>query len=113
MLDHCLKLSRVQAVKFSGGFEARLIEEGRVQLAELRSETSAPLFVLAKANELIHFRIGEYVPLTASADMMGHCGLSLLLETCLAGDIGFIDLTKRMIGNIVEANRAPPQAPQI
>jgi hypothetical protein len=109
MLGQCLELIGVQSVQFSGGLQNSFIEECRVQLAELRSENSARLFVLAKANELIHLRIGEYVALTASANMMGHCGLSLLLETCLASDLAFIELTKRMISNMVEANRVPPQ----
>jgi hypothetical protein len=107
MLDQCFKLLGAQLVKVSGRLQGVFIEKCRAGLADIQSQAAARLFVLAKASELIRLRSSEYVAVTASADMMGHCGLGLLIETCVACDVAFIELTKRTIGNLVEAERVP------
>jgi ferritin-like metal-binding protein YciE len=60
------------------------------------------LFVLAKANRLLHLRIGEYVALIAAADITGHPAVGLLLETCLADKLAFVERTRRMIREQIE-----------
>jgi ferritin-like metal-binding protein YciE len=103
-LDQCLKLVGAQPVELSGHLHDVFVDEFRKQLVEIKSPTATRLFVLAKANQLTHLRIGEYVALIASADMTGHCGVVVLLESCLADHIAFVERTRRLIGNIVEGN---------
>jgi len=103
-LDQCFRLVGAQPAELSGQLQDVFIEEFRQQLAEIKSPTAIRLFVLAKANQLIHLRIGEYLPLIASADMTGHCGVGVLLESCLADHIAFVERTRLLIGNIVEGN---------
>jgi hypothetical protein len=61
---------------------------------------------LAKANQLIHLRIGEYVALVAAADVSGHYGVGVLLESCLADTLAFVERTKRLVRNIIETRVA-------
>jgi hypothetical protein len=41
--------------------------------------------------------MGEYVALIAAADLTGHYGVGVLLETCLADKLAFIERTRRLI----------------
>jgi ferritin-like metal-binding protein YciE len=61
---------------------------------------------LAKANHLSHMRTAEYVTLVATADISGHHGVGVLLESCLADHLAFADRTKRLIGRVIEAKIA-------
>ncbi len=54
----------------------------------------------------MHLRIGEYVPLIAAADMTGHYGVGVLLESCLADKLAFVERTHRMIRYMVEGRMA-------
>jgi hypothetical protein len=55
---------------------------------------------LVKANHLIHLRIGEYVALIAAADATGHFGVGVLLESCLADTLAFVERTRRLIRSL-------------
>ena len=59
--------------------------------------------ILAKANHLIHPRIGEYVAMIAMADMTGHYGVGVLLESCFADKLAFVERARRLIRNLIEA----------
>jgi hypothetical protein len=48
-------------------------------------------------SHLLHLRIGEYVALIAAADLTGHYGVGVLLETCLADKLAFVERTRRLI----------------
>jgi ferritin-like metal-binding protein YciE len=48
----------------------------------------------------------EYVTLIAAADVSGHHGVGVLLESCLADHLAFVERTKRLIPRIVEAKIA-------
>ena len=60
----------------------------------------------AKASHLIHLRIGEYVALIAAADLTGHYGVGVLLESCLAEKLAFVERTRRLIREIIEGKVA-------
>jgi hypothetical protein len=45
----------------------------------------------------MHLRVGEYMALIASADMLDHPAVAVLLETCLADKLAFAERTKRLI----------------
>jgi len=105
-LDQCFTLigekPRQPAVRLQEVF----IEDFRRELSEIESPLARHLYILAKASHLIHLRIGEYVALIAVADISGHYGVGVLLETCLAEKLAFIERTQRLIGNIIEGKVA-------
>ena len=101
-LDQCFKLIGEQPVKLSGRLMEVFAEDFRKELAEIESPVAKHLYILAKANHLTHLRIGEYVALIAAADMTGHYGVGVLLETCLAEKLAFVERTRRLIKNLIE-----------
>jgi ferritin-like metal-binding protein YciE len=101
-LDQCFKLIGEQPVKLNGRLMEVFVEDFRKELAEIESPVAKHLYILAKINHLIHLRIGEYVALIAAADMTGHYGVGVLLETCLAEKLAFVERTRRLIKNLIE-----------
>ena len=101
-LDQCFKLIGEQPVKLSGRIQEVFVEDFRRELAEIQNPTVRHLFILAKLNHLTNFRIGEYSALIAAADMTGHYGVGVLLESCLADRMAFVERTKRLIRNLIE-----------
>jgi ferritin-like metal-binding protein YciE len=102
-LDQCFKLIGEQPVKFTGRLQEIFVEDFRQQLAEIQGPVARRLFILAKLNHLTHLRIAEYVALVAIADVTGNYGVGVLLESCLADRLAFVERTRRLIRNLVEA----------
>jgi ferritin-like metal-binding protein YciE len=105
-LDQCFNLIGEKPVQLSGRLHDVFVEDFRKELAEIQAPAAKRLFILAKALHLIHLRIAEYVALVAAADVTGHYGVGVLLETCLADKLAFVERTKRLIRNVVEARVA-------
>jgi len=105
-LDQCFKLIGEQPMKLSGRLHDMFVEDFRKELAELQSPAAKHLFILAKALHLIHLRMAEYVALIAAADVSGHYGVGVLLESCLADKLAFVERTRRLIRHIVETEVA-------
>lgn len=105
-LDECFRLLGEQPVKLSGRLQETFIEDFRRELAEIQGPIAKRLFVLMKLNHLAHFRVGEYRALIAAAEAVGHHGVSLLLETCLADKLTFMDRTRRFLKDVVETRIA-------
>ena len=82
------------------------MEDFRKELNEIHSPIARRLLVLAKVTHLTHLRIGEYVFLTAAADLTGNHGVGVLLESCLADKLAFVERNRRLIRHIVEARVA-------
>ncbi len=101
-LDQCFKLIGEQPMKPTGRLHDLFLEDFRKELAEIQHPIARHLFLLAKANHLMHLRVGEYMALIAAADMTGHFGVGVLLESCLADKLAFVERTRRLIRNIVE-----------
>ncbi|HEX4921316.1 MAG TPA: DUF892 family protein [Candidatus Bathyarchaeia archaeon] len=112
-LDECFRLMGEQPVKLTGRLHDVFVEDFRKELAEIQSSVAKHLFILAKLNHLIHLRIAEYVTLIATADITGHYAVGLLLETCLADKLAFVERTRRLLGNIVEAKVAERVAKRV
>ena len=93
-------------MKLSGRLHDVFVEDFRRELAEIQSPGARHLFILAKALHLIHFRIAEYVALIAAADVTGHYAVGVLLESCLADKLAFVERTRRLIRKLVEAKVA-------
>jgi ferritin-like metal-binding protein YciE len=96
-LDECFRLIGAQPAKLEGRLHDVFVEDFRRELAEIQSPEAKRLFILVKANHLMHLRVGEYVALIAAADMTNHYGVGVLLETCLADKLAFVERTRRLI----------------
>jgi ferritin-like metal-binding protein YciE len=101
-LDECFRILGEKPTQLSGELREMLIEEFRKEFNEIQSPVARRLYVLAKLIRLTHMRIGEYVALTAAADLAGHHGVAVLLETCLADKLAFVERNRRLIRRIAE-----------
>jgi ferritin-like metal-binding protein YciE len=105
-LDQCFKVIGEQPMKLTGRLQEVFLEDFRRELAEIQAPAAKRLFVLAKLVQLTHLRIGEYVALTAAADAAGHYGVGVMLETCLADKLVFVERTRRLIQQVAEKRMA-------
>ena len=105
-IDEAFRLLGEQPMKPSGRLQEIFIEEFRRDLSEVQSPVARHLFILAKAQQLIHLRIGEYVALIAAADMTGDYGVGVLLESALADKLAFVERTKRLLKHVIESKAA-------
>jgi len=46
---------------------------------------------------LTQLQVGEYVGLIPAADFTHHYGIGVLLESCMADKLAFVERTKRLI----------------
>lgn len=90
----------------SAGDLELFIEDFRKELGEIQSPDVKQLFILVKANHMLHLRIGEYTALIAAADATGHYGVGALLESCLTDEVAFAERARRLIENRREVMRA-------
>ena len=109
-LDECFRILGETPVQLSGELRETFIEDFRKEFNEIQSPVARRLYVLAKLIRLTHMRIGEYVALTAAADLAGHHGVAVLLETCLADKLAFVERNRRLIRRIAEERVAERQA---
>ena len=96
-LNECFKLIGAQPVKLDGKIHDVFVEDFRRELATIESPLAKRLFVLAKLSHLLHLRVGEYVALTAAADITGNYAVGVLLESCLADKLALVERTRRLI----------------
>lgn len=105
-LDEAFKMIQEKPVSVTGRLHDVFVEDFRRELAEIQSLEAKRLFILAKANHLVHMRTAEYVALVAASDISGHHGVGVLLESCLADHLAFVERTKRLISRVIEAKIA-------
>jgi ferritin-like metal-binding protein YciE len=105
-LDECFRLLGEQPAKLTGRLQEMLLEDFRRELAEIQGPLARRIFALVKLNHLAQFRASEYRALIAAAEAVGHYGVSLLLETCLADRLTFVERTQRFLRELVEARVA-------
>jgi ferritin-like metal-binding protein YciE len=108
-IDRCFQLISEHPIKLSGRLEELIIEDFRKDLAEIQNPVAKSIFILSKASRLSHFRVAEFEALVAAADVSGHYAVGILLESCLADKLVFIERTKRLIRHMVE-NRIAARA---
>jgi ferritin-like metal-binding protein YciE len=105
-LDQCFKLIGEPPVQVTSRLHDTFVEDFRKDVSEIQNPSARHLFILIKAVHLTHLRIAEYVALVASADVTGHYGVGVLLESCLADKLAFVERTRRLIRNVVETRVA-------
>jgi ferritin-like metal-binding protein YciE len=109
-LDQCFKLIGEKPVQVTSRLHDIFVEDFRKELAEIQNPAAKRLFILAKAIHLTHLRIAEYVALIAAADMTGHYGVGVLLESCLADKLAFVERTRRLVRTVIEEKVAKKMA---
>ena len=100
-VDLCFQLMGEQPVKLSRRLQEVFVEDFRRGLAEIQNPIAKHLFVLAKASHLNHLRIAEYVPLVEAAAVTGHSAVGVLLGSCLADKLAFVERTRGFIRNSI------------
>lgn len=101
-LDECFRLVGEKPVQLTGRLEEVFVEDFRRELGEIQNPVARHLFILSKAIHLVHLRIGEYVALTAAADLTGNHAVGALIESCLADKLALAERTRRFIRAIAE-----------
>ena len=101
-LDKVFEMIDEEPVKLSGRLHEVFVEDFKKELSEIQSPAARHIFILAKATHLAHLRVAEYVALVAAADVTGHYGVGVLLESVLADKLAFLERTRRLIGHIIE-----------
>lgn len=101
-LDRCFKLIGEKPVPLTGRLHEVFLEDFRRELAEIQAPAAKALFVLIRANHLMHLHIAEYEALIAMADVTDHFGVGVILESCLADKLAFIERTRRLIRHSIE-----------
>jgi ferritin-like metal-binding protein YciE len=109
-IDEAFKLIGKTPVEFPGTLTEKMVENFREEVAEIKAPAIKRLFVLSKAIQIAHWRIGEWVALVAAADVTGNFGVGVLLETCLAEDLAFAERTRRILRKVAEERIAARQA---
>jgi ferritin-like metal-binding protein YciE len=112
-LDQCSKLIGAQPVKANSRLHDIFVEDFRREIAEIQNPAAKHLFILVKAIHLTHLRIAEYAALVAAADVTGHYGVGVLLESCLVDKLAFVERTRRLIRNVVEVKMAKKTAERV
>ena len=105
-LDKCFELIGEEPVKLSGRLQEVFVEEFKKEVAEIQSPAAKALYVLAKATHLAHLRFAEYVVLIAAADVTGHFGVGVLLESVLADKLAFLERTRGLVRDVLEGKVA-------
>lgn len=96
-IDECFRMIGEKPVDVPTHIHDMFVEDFRKEYKEIETPVAKRLYVMMKLRHLAHLRIGEYVALIEAADVAGHHGVGLLLETCLADKLAFSERTKRLL----------------
>jgi ferritin-like metal-binding protein YciE len=103
-LDRCFEILGEKPVKLTGRLQEVFLEDFKRELSEIQSPAARHLFILAKAVHLAHLRLAEYRMLVAAADVTGHFGVGVLLESVLADKMAFVERDRRLVRHIIARN---------
>jgi ferritin-like metal-binding protein YciE len=109
-IDEAFKMIGEKPANVSERFLDVFLEDFRSELADMQSPETRRLFVLAKANQLSQMRAAEFSTLVAAADVAGHSGVGVLLDSCLADHLALIERTRRFVQSVVETKIAAKAA---
>jgi len=101
-LDQCFEMIGQKPVQLTGRLQEVFVDDFKRELAEIQSPAARHLYILAKAIHLAHLRVAEYTALIAAADVTGHFGVGVLLESVLADKLAFLERDRRLIRHIIE-----------
>jgi len=101
-LEECFEIIGEKTVKPNGRVQEVFMEDFKKELGGIQSSAARHLYILAKATHLAHLRLAEYAALVAAADVTGHYGVAVLLESVLADKIAFRERDRRLVHHILE-----------
>jgi ferritin-like metal-binding protein YciE len=105
-LDQCFNLIGEKPVTVNDRLHDVFMEDFRREVSEIQLPLAKALYVVARAHQLVHLHMGEYVAMIAMADITEHYGVGTLLESCLADKRAFVERTRRRVRNIIESKIA-------
>ena len=105
-LDECFRMIGQKPVNTKGRVHEIIAEDFRQELGDIENKDARRLFILAKANRVMHVRIADYEILIAASDLTGHYGVGALLTSCLASKLAFVERTRRLIRHRLEQRMA-------
>jgi ferritin-like metal-binding protein YciE len=105
-LDECFRMIGQKPVNTKGRVHEIIAEDFRRELGDIENKDARRLFILAKANRVMHVRIADYEILIAASDLTGHYGVGALLQSCLASKLAFVERTRRLIRHRLEQRMA-------
>jgi ferritin-like metal-binding protein YciE len=100
-LDESFRIIGEKPGKSTGQLQETFLDDFREEVAEIQSPVAKRPYVLEKLTHLAHLRMAEYEVLVAAADLAGHHGVGVLLETCLADKLAFAKRNRRLIRKLV------------
>jgi outer membrane protein OmpA-like peptidoglycan-associated protein len=103
-IDRCFELMGEQPGQVSSSLEEVLRGDFSKELIEIQNPVAKAVFLLTRASRLSHLMVAEFEALAEAADLSGHYAVGLLLESCLADKLMFIERTRRLIRNLVATN---------
>jgi ferritin-like metal-binding protein YciE len=107
-LDEAFRLIGSTPVKTSPRMDNAFVKDFRRALAEIQTPEAKRLFILAQASHLVHLPIGDYTALISAADVSGHYGVGILLESSLADKVAPGERTRRLIREHLQSDIARP-----
>lgn len=96
-IDECFRIINERPVKTTGRIYDVFLEDFRKEINEIPSPRAKRLYVLAKLNQIVNLRKGEYMALIAAADLTGHYAVGVLLETALADKLALGERFRRLM----------------
>ena len=100
-IDRCFQMIGERPVQLSGRLEEVFVEDFRKELTEIQNPVAKSVFLLSKVSRLSHLRVAEYEVLVEAAELSGRYAVGLLLESCLADKLVFIERARRLIRGLV------------
>ena len=100
-IDQAFNMIGEKPLQLSGKLHDAFVEEAKSELAEIQSPAARHLYILAKASQLAHWRLAEYVALVAAADASENYGVGVLLESVLADKLAFLERDRRLVRHLI------------
>ena len=101
-IDQCFRLLGEEPVAVSARLLDVFAEGFRNGLREIQSSAARHLFLLANASLLTQLQISQCMSLIAASKTFRHYGVTVLLESCLADKLAFVERAKMLIREIAE-----------
>ena len=101
-LDECFRLLGEKPAKADSRLHDLFLDNLRRGVSEIQSPVARRIFILAKANRLMHLRAGEYVALIAAAEATGQPSVGVILENCMADTLALMERTRNLIREQVQ-----------
>ncbi len=104
IIEKCFNLIGEQPLPVDDKLKEMFLEDFRREFNALETPLVKFFYFKSAVNYLINARIGEWTTLVAMADISGNRGVGVLLESCLAEKMAFVERTRRHIRQVIYEN---------